>query len=375
MTKYTDFVNYNLSMLTDQARTAAYRRAIAQTVRGDNVVVDLGTGSGVLAFFACQAGARKVYAIESEEVIDMARQICLNNGFQDRLVFVHDHSFRVELPEKADVIVTETLGTFGIDEGLVGSVIDARSRFLKTSGTLIPQTLELFMVPVELPGFYEHMIDFWARDRYGINFSAARRFAVNNFHPVKLDESTFLSNPLPLAKITLPDAMTSDVRGELAFCATRRGRLFGLAGWFNAELVKGVFLSNAPSSSTSHWGVAFFPLDRPVDVERGAPIRLTASATGNGAVWEWELRAGSRQFKQSTIWGFPQAPGELHKLSPGAAPALSDRGKAELFLLNLLNGEKTVGELQMELLERYPDLIRDDEQAAAFVHEVVMKFT
>jgi hypothetical protein len=235
--------------------------------------------------------------------------------------------------------------------------------------------LELFIVPVELPGFYEHMIDFWAKDRYGIDFSPARRFAVNNFHPIKLDDSRFLSNPLSLTRIALPDAITSDVRGELAFHATRRGRLFGLAGWFNAELVKDVFLSNAPSSVTSHWGMAFFPLERPVDVERGAPIRLTISATSNGAVWQWDVLAERHQFTQSTIWGFPQAPGELHKLLPAAAPRLSLKGKAELFILSLLNGEKTVGEIQQELLKRYPDLIRDIEQAAAFVQEVVMRFT
>ena len=375
MTKYTDFVNYNLSMLTDQVRTDAFRQAIARTVRGNNVVVDLGTGSGVLAFFACQAGARRVYAIESEEVIEMARQICRNNGFQDRVVFRHDHSFRVELPEKADVIVTETLGTFGIDEGLVGSVIDARNRFLKANGTIIPQALELFVVPVEVPGFYTHMIDFWASGRYDIDFSPARRFAVNNFHPIKLDEGTFLGTPLRLARITLPDATTSEVHGDLAFDAKRRGRLFGFAGWFNAELVEDIVLSNAPSSVTSHWGMAFFPLERPVSVERGDPIRLTISATRNGTVWQWELRRDGQPLKQSTIWGFPQAPGELHKLSPGAAPTLSAKGRAELFILSLLNGEKTVGELQRELLERYPDLIHDSEQADAFVQEVVMKFT
>lgn len=375
MTKYTDFVNYNLSMLTDQVRTETYRRAIVQTVKSGDVVVDLGCGSGVLAFFACQAGARKVYAIESEEVIEVAKQICLKNGLQDRVVFINDLSFHVELPERVDVLVTETMGAFGLEEGLLGLVIDGRERFLKANGTLIPQSIELFMVPVELPGFYQHMIDFWASGRYGVDFSPVRRFAANNFHPVKLHEEAFLSNPVSIIRFMLSDAKTSDVQREVSFYATRRGKLYGLAGWFTAELVRGLSLSNAPVSTTSHWGLAFFPLESPVPLEKGNRIRLRLHSTSNGSVWNWRVEVNGQHFDQTTLWGFRQPEGERHKLSPDSAPKLSGRGEAELFLLSLINGGKIVRELELELLRRYSDLIRTHEQASAFVREVIKKCT
>ena len=373
MTKYTDFVNYNLSMLTDQVRTDTYRKAILQAVKPGDIVVDLGCGSGVLTFFACQAGARKVFAIESEAVIEMARQVCRQNGLQDRVVFLNDLSYCVELPERADVLLTETMGTFGLDEGLLGSMIDGRVRFLKPRGTLIPQSLELFMVPVELPGFYQHMVDFWASGRYEVDFSPVRRFAANNFHPLKLDEEAFLSNPLSLVQIPFSTAVTSDMESEVSFYATRRGRMHGLAGWFAVELLKGMSLSNAPGSPTSHWGLAFFPVEQPVVLERGNRIRVAVRSMSNGAVWGWRVEVNGRQFDQTTVWGFPQPEGELHKLSPEGTPKLSRRGEAELFLLGLLNGKTTITQLEDEIFRGYPDLVKTREQAAAFVRDVVMK--
>ncbi len=375
MTKYTDFVNYNLRMLTDHVRTDTYRRAIAQTVKAGDVVVDLGCGSGVLAFFACQAGARKVYAIEAEEVIEVAKLVCLKNGLQDRVVFIKDSSFHVELPERVDVLVTETMGVFGPEEGLLGSVIDGRDRFLKIDGVLIPRSLEVFMVPVELPGFYQHMVDFWASGRYGVDFSPIRRFAANNFHPVKLHEDAFLSTPESLVRFMLSDAKTSDAEREISFYATRRGKLYGFAGWFTAELVRGLSLSNAPASTTSHWGLAFFPLERPVRLEKGNRIHLTIHSMSNGSVWSWRVEVNGQHFDQTTLWGFQQPEGERHQLSPDNAPRLSSRGEAELFLLGLINNEKTVRELELELLQRYPVTIRTHEQASSFVREVIKKCT
>ncbi len=375
MTKYTDFINYNLSMLTDHIRTETYRRALLQTVKSHDVILDLGCGTGILTFFACQAGAQRVYAIESEDVIELAKQVCAKNGLQDRTIFVRDPSFRVELPEKVDVLVTETIGTFGLDEGILGSVIDARDRFLRKDGAIIPRSIQLFMVPVELPGFYEHMIDFWASDRYGLDFSPVRRLAANNFHPIRLSKDTFLSEPVNLLQILLTEAKSSDVRSEVSFYGTRRGKLHGIAGWFIVEVTKGIFLSNAPESVTSHWGLAFFPLDRPVAVERGNLMRLAIESTGNGSAWNWQVEVNEQRFNQSTLWGFPQTMEEPHKLLPTCRPRLSRRGQAELFLLSLFSGEKTISELEQELRRQFPDLIRSQEQASASVQEVVRKCT
>lgn len=373
MTKYTDFINYNLSMLTDFARVEAYQTAIKKVVRPGDVVVDLGTGSGILALLACQAGAKRVYAIESEKVIHIAMQVCRRNRLEDRVVFLNEISFQVELPQRVDVVVTETMGTFGPEEGLVGSIIDARDRFLKPSGALIPRVLELFLVPVEVPGFYEHMIDFWTSDQFGVDFSPMRQLAMNNFHPIKLHPEAFLCDPVSLVRVNLATATTSEIRSEVSFYTKRRGKVFGLAGWFAVDLTEGHRLSNAPGSPTSHWGIAFFPLARPVVVERGNRIRTVIASQSNGAVWTWQANVHGEQFQHSTLWGFPQAERDLHKFSPEAAPKLSAKGEVELALLGMMNGALTLQELQAELRRRYSHLFKTEEQAAAFVQEIVRR--
>ncbi|MEC4671386.1 MAG: 50S ribosomal protein L11 methyltransferase [Nitrospirota bacterium] len=303
MTKYTDFINYHLSMMVDDVRTGSYRQAISQVIRKGDVVVDVGCGSGILSFLACRAGARHVYAIEREAVIEVAKLVAAKNGLQDRVTFFNDVSFSVELPERADVILTETMGTFGFEEGILGSLTDARDRFLKEGGRLIPHSVELFLVPVELPKFYEHVIDFWVTGCQGLDYSPVRELTVNNFHPLKLHEGTFLSEPIHVERIVFAETKRAEVDTNVSFYATRRGRLHGLAGWFNAELAPGLQVSNGPGDRASHWGLAFFPIDRPVPVERGNRILTEISSTDNGEYWHWRIDVNGHRFEQSTRRG------------------------------------------------------------------------
>lgn len=303
MTPYTDFINYHLSLLADETRTGAYRRAISQTVHSGDVVVDIGCGSGMLSFLACRAGARHVYAIEHEAVIEMARRVAAQNGFHDRITFYRDHSFNVELPEHADVIVTETMGTFGFEEGIIGSLTDARDRFLKQGGKLIPRSLALWLAPVELPKFYEHVVDFWVNGCQGFDFSPVRTMTVNCFHPLKLHEGTLLGDPIRVADVSFQETTRSEVSANLTGRAKRRGWLHGVAGWFSAELIPTLRISNGPLERASHWGLAFFPINRPVSVERGNRIEVEMQSKGNGECWAWNVMVNGHRFEQSTEKG------------------------------------------------------------------------
>lgn len=304
-TKYTDFINYHLTMLVDEVRTGSYDQVISRVVKPGDVVVDVGCGTGILSFLACRAGARHVYAIESEAVIDVAKLVAAKNDFQDRVTFYHDLSFNVDLPELADVIVTETLGVFGFEEGVLGSLTDARDRFLKKGGTLIPHRLDLFMVPVELSQFYEHVVDFWVNKCRGFDYSPVRDMTVNNFHPLKLHEGTFLSDPTRVEEIQFVDTTKTEVHANFSVHVKRQGWLHGLAGWFNAALIPNLHVSNGPTDKASHWGLAFFPIDRPVRVDRGDRIDAQISSTKNGEYWNWTVKANGLEFEHSTHKGTP----------------------------------------------------------------------
>src|SRR2546425_3232817 len=102
-------------MLLDKIRCDAYREAIQRTVKPGDVVVDLGAGTGLLSFFALQAGARHVYAIEMTGIADAAAELIAANGFTDRITLIGKNSKRVRLPELCDILVTETLSAFCFD--------------------------------------------------------------------------------------------------------------------------------------------------------------------------------------------------------------------------------------------------------------------
>ena len=123
--------------LADHPRIDAFRRAIREVVRPGAVVADLGSGTGILGLLACEAGAGRVYSIETTGMIELARSIAARNGFADRLRVVHGESRQVELPEPVDVLVCDRIGHFGFEAGLFDFVADASQRFLRPGGAVI----------------------------------------------------------------------------------------------------------------------------------------------------------------------------------------------------------------------------------------------
>ncbi|RME23095.1 MAG: hypothetical protein D6798_14230 [Deltaproteobacteria bacterium] len=132
LTTFDDF----RELLADPVRMSAFRRAVFETVGEGDVVVDLGAGTGILGFWALQAGARRVHRIEKSEAIELARQVAAHNGWLDRVVLHAAVSTEVEL-EPADVLLSETLGAWAVDENTLPFTIDARRRLLRSGGRMV----------------------------------------------------------------------------------------------------------------------------------------------------------------------------------------------------------------------------------------------
>jgi precorrin-6B methylase 2 len=138
-------------MLHDDRRTGDYLAAVAQAVRPGDVVVDIGTGSGVMAIAAARAGARHVYAIEASDIAGVAERVFVANGVEDRVTLIPGWSRQVQLPEPADVLVSEVIGNEPLEEEILETTLDARRRLLKPDGRLVPNALTLFARPLLLP--------------------------------------------------------------------------------------------------------------------------------------------------------------------------------------------------------------------------------
>ncbi|MBI5893532.1 MAG: 50S ribosomal protein L11 methyltransferase [Deltaproteobacteria bacterium] len=266
MTLFNDYYD----MMADRVRMDAYEKAISQVVKEGDVVVDLGCGLGILSFLALKAGAKKVYAVEKTDSINLAREIAKRNGIDDKIVFIEGVSKDIEIPEKADVIVSETLGSFAVEENTLEFTIDARKRFLKEDGRLIPEALKLWLAPVENSGVYKKF-SFW-NDVAGFDFSFAKEELTKRILIEDISKKDFLSNPLIYNGIDLVETDNPSINERLKFEFSKSGTLHGFAGWFQALLTDDVVIDTSPSSQKTHWKQAFFPIKEPVHVKKGGYV-------------------------------------------------------------------------------------------------------
>jgi protein arginine N-methyltransferase 1 len=368
------------SLLCDQTTQEAYREAIAQAVRGGKAVLDLGTGTGIHALFASQAGARVVYAVDQHEFIEVAKKICEANQGGDRIIFLHGPAAEVTLPEKVDVVV----GHHGLS-ALMELLPMARERFLKSGGTIIPARIEIFGVPIESSAAWEKAVGYWEKPRLGMSFLAVRPYAVNNRHLWPIEPKEFLSEPASTGTIEFASLQNASFSGATEVTVKRRGLLHGLGMWIVQWLSPGICLSTAPPCGLPDdlWGNDFLPLDQPLPVEPGQQIALhIQTGTGGwGRIWKWvvEVRdAAGRTEKRFAHCSFDRqllTRDMLRKQSPDHQPSLSDRGQAVRFVLESCDGLRPLRWIEQEVLMRFPKVFSTPGEAAGLVANIVSKYT
>ena len=130
------------NMLSDYVRTGTYQKAIYNNAVDfkNKVVLDVGTGTGILAYFAIQAGAKMVYAIDASESVHVAKALAKANNYEQYITVIKGKVEEVTLPEKVDVIISEPIGFLLVHERMLESYVIARDRFLKPGGLMMPTT-------------------------------------------------------------------------------------------------------------------------------------------------------------------------------------------------------------------------------------------
>lgn len=313
---HTDVLDYHRSLVADGTRTEAFRAALAHRVRPGSVVADVGAGTGLLSILACQAGARRVYAMDQGHIAAVAGVLIADNALTDRIVIIRASSLSVKLPEPVDVIVSETLWNAGIGEGIVLTMRDACQRFLKPEGTLIPSGFDIIAAPMDAPEQYAH-VSGWA-PRLDVDFRSLRRMAANNVYRAWLDPDGALAPAETLTHVALGANTPDSVGGRSEFIIKKAGTCHGFGVWFRADLADGVDLSNAPGGTARSWKQAFFPLDASPEVEPGDLLRFHLTCADNEMRFDWLAQWTrpsenvSRTWQHSTLAGFatglPQGP-------------------------------------------------------------------
>lgn len=290
---FTDLYQHD-RMLADTVRMDAYRAAIAKHVGPDDVVVDLGTGSGILAFLAARNGARRVHAVEHGEMIELAMATAKANSIAN-VEFHRTHSSRFDPGEPVDILLHEQIGDAAFDERVIDNIADLRDRLLKPGGKILPAYLSLYIEPVELTDGADAPF-LWQQEIDGISFANLASLADQQpqsyryrlFRPFPFKR--LLAKPEPVVEIDLYDATPASLPKSIS--ARREaivdGRLDGFAVYFEARFDDEIAFSSSPEDKITSWATPLLRVS-PRSVEAGEPIQLALSAEdlARPDTWRW----------------------------------------------------------------------------------------
>ncbi len=267
-----EFPSVHAGILYDEERVRKYSTAIRQVVKKGDIVADIGTGTGLLAFMCLKAGAKRVHAIERTSAINWAKEIADRNGFGDRIIFHKEDSRNCDLGEKVNVVVSELIGHIAFEEGMAESLFDAKERFLTPDGVMIPESVQLKVALVEENEVYPECVDCWGTVE-GIDFSVMREKAIKACYLTSLNNHNLLSEPKIFFMVDFKEGKRLDLQGTHRFDVCRAGKINGVALWFEASLSPNVALSSGPWAQT-HWKQCFAPLTTPINVNAGDDISV-----------------------------------------------------------------------------------------------------
>jgi len=283
-----DSAPIHVAMLNDRVRTSSFLAGIYEVVHPGDVVIDIGTGTGVLAIAAARAGARHVYAVEASSIGKLAKAIFEANKLADRITLIEGWSTHINLPELGDVLISEMIGNEPLAENVLEITIDATKRLLKPEGRLVPNKVKIFGLPVSIPHtelmkhtFITDTLKNW-QSWYDIDFNPLGKviqnfphtFFINSF--LARDWKT-LSEPILLAEINFKDFNKMVIDNTATVNSNASGQLDGLLEYFELELSPTTSISTHPAKVdiNNHWRSPVWVFIPPLLVDTGNQFTVT----------------------------------------------------------------------------------------------------
>jgi protein arginine N-methyltransferase 7 len=280
---YTSQVRpWHFRMMNDTARNRAYDAAIRRAVGPTTHVLEIGTGSGLLSMMAARAGARLVSTCEQvESIAETAAEIVERNGFGGRVTVIPKRSTQlavgVDLPERADILISEILSDKLLEESVLSSTAHARQQLLKPNGIMIPRAIAAV---VRLAGG-DFLREAAMVDRIeGFDLTPFNRFVPNSISiSMEAGQIESYSDDIEVFRFDLMADNHRPEERQLQITARRTGTAIGLLQWLRLQLDDVDSFENRPSDTVtpSAWRQVFYPFTRPVELREGETMTLWAA--------------------------------------------------------------------------------------------------
>ena len=366
----------HFSYLSDGVRLERFREAVRRAVRPGDTVADIGCGFGVLGLMCLEAGASRVWGVDETPAIEIARETMARSGWAERYTCLHDSSLRVALPQQVDVAICDHVGYFGFDYGIVRTMGDARARFVKPDGRIIPERIVLQIAAVQATQC-RALANAWAGEPVPGEFHWLRDYAVNTKHPLDFTPQALASAPEELGTIDLREDNPEHFSFAASLTIDRPCDLDGLGGWFECEIADGVWMTNSPvAPQRIDRAQAFLPFAVPLSVTAGDSVEVTISVRHETALISWSARVSrtGQSARQSTWASTILGPADRVPVAE-RIPRLSPAGEARRALLGLIDGRASNAEIERAMLRDHAGLFPTPEQIARFVRSELYRST
>jgi predicted RNA methylase len=241
------------NLLSHKSRIRKFRQAIERTISPSEYVIDLGTGSGILAIIAARQGARVTAIDANAESLKYARAAAERNGVVENIEFIHTHFSDFKPEEKADVVLCEMLSSVMLIEQQIPASRYAVKHILKPNGKILPQQVNLFVIPVQNEILW---------NRFNIEDLQFPRIP----QTADMKQSIDLADLLELEKfdLTKDSDQPLSIDKHLNFEIVQSGTVHGILGMFESKLLDDITLTMEDG-----WRELFMPLPESVDVKTG----------------------------------------------------------------------------------------------------------
>merc|ERR1719166_222068 len=281
--QFYGYLSQQQNMMQDFVRTSTYQKAILDnpTDFAGKVVMDVGAGSGILSFFAQQAGAKRVYAVEASSIAVHATKLVAANKVDEVIKVISGKIEEISVPEQVDVIISEPMGYMLLNERMLETFLHAK-KFLKPGGRMFPSRGDLHVAPFTDEALYMEQfnkVNFWYQEYFhGVNLSSLRDSAMNEYFRQPIVDTFDINICTAKTQRHVIDFQTAHetdlhrIEIPLEFHMLSSGTVHGIAFWFDVAFIgtnNTVWLSTAPTQPLTHWYQVRCLLSEPIFAKQG----------------------------------------------------------------------------------------------------------